>query len=864
MRRLGFLVFSACFILVAFIYTDPDAFPVLKGPYLGQKPPELTPELFAPGIITTEANEGCLGWGKEMEYFIFQRWIDGKSQLYIMNQKDGVWSAPEFLPFVEKYQVGDYMIAPDGKTMVFASRILIEEIGPDSDGANMWIIQKTETGWTEPKHFGLEINTKFHESYPCLTTNRNLYFFSRRPGGYGDSDLYLSEFVDGKHQAPVNLGPKLNTEYHEWDTYTAPDESYMIYCSMKSDSLGSDDLYVTFKNGDGSWSDPVHMGSKINSDKSENRPYVSPDGKYFFYTSTKRGNRDIYWVDAKIIEELKPDEASVEVSRIKNSIYKLYVNDFVNIVTLTGPEGILLVDTGFDETAAQVKSILREVGSGDIKYIINTHSDYDHIAGNSALRGNATVIAHAKCKSQLIEYADPDYDLPFDKALFRGAYPTLTLEESMTLRFNGEEIQIIPLTGGHTDEDIIVHFKNSGVVCLGDIVSPETFPVVKLNNGGNANTLVKNVEELLSLFPEDVTFIVGHGPDMTVKQLRAYHDMLQSTIAQVHKAIEADMTVEEMKRRNILKDWSSYNDPKYKETTAETWKETIFRSETPILKGSYLGQKPPGKVPEVFAPGVISTEVNEGCSYFSKDGNLYLFARGGSEAPGIYIMEQKNDVWSKPQLAPFSAGRHDWDFTLAPDGKTVYVASGRPHTKGGSPERDHSIWFSEKTRSGWTEAQLLPFPVNAGQHDSYPSITEDGTLFFFSRREGGLGEGDIYKSKKKDGKFTKVQNLGAPINTKFHEVDPFIAPDESYLIFCSDRPGGYGREDIYISFREEDGSWTEPVNLGEVVNTPYDEYIPAVTPDRKYFFFTTNKTGNRDIYWVDTKILFEAKAAELR
>jgi hypothetical protein len=294
--------------LLAFNYSKPDDFPVLKGPYLGQKPPGKTPEVFAPGIISTEVNEGCLGWGKNMEYFIFQRWIDRKSQLYIMNQNNGVWRVPELLPFVEKYQVGDYTIAPDGKTMVFASRIFIDEIGPKGEGGNIWIVEKTKNGWTEPKHIGLGINTKYHESYPCLTANGNLYFFSRRPGGYGDSDLYLAEYNGRKYQAPINLGPILNTEYHEWDTYTAPDESYMIYCSMKPGGLGSDDLYVTFKTENGSWSEPVHMGDEINTDKSENRPYVSPDGKYLFYAGNKQGNRDIYWVDAKIIMQLKPED----------------------------------------------------------------------------------------------------------------------------------------------------------------------------------------------------------------------------------------------------------------------------------------------------------------------------------------------------------------------------------------------------------------------------------------------------------------------------------------------------------------------------------------------------------------------------
>ncbi len=283
-------------------------FPVLKGPYLGQKPPGIKPEIFALGIISTDISEGCSGWGNHMEYFIFQRWINKKSRLYIMNQTKGVWSEPVLLPFVDKYQVGDFTIAPDGKTMTFASNILIEDIGSEGEGGNIWIVKITDTGWTEPRPIGPPVNTKYHDSYPSLAANGNIYFFSRKPGGFGKSDVYMSKFINNKYQTPVNLGININTKNHEWDTYIAPDESYMIYCSLMPGGLGDDDLYVTFKQGDGSWSKPVHMGKKINSEKSENRPYVSPDGKYFFYTSSKRGNRDIYWVDAKIIEELKPRE----------------------------------------------------------------------------------------------------------------------------------------------------------------------------------------------------------------------------------------------------------------------------------------------------------------------------------------------------------------------------------------------------------------------------------------------------------------------------------------------------------------------------------------------------------------------------
>ncbi len=303
-------ILALCLIAVVSITVTAQQreFPILSGPYLGQKPPDIKPELFAPGVINTDISEGCSGWGNHMEYFIFQRWINRKSYLYITDNSHGIWVAPKPIPFVEKYQIGDFTIAPDGRTLMFASNLLIAEIGSEGEGGNIWMMEKTETGWTEPKPIGAPVNTKYHDSYPSLAANKNLYFFSRKPGGYGASDLYLSEFKNGRYQDPKNLGETINTSSHEWDPYIAPDESYMIYCSMMPGGLGQDDLYISFRQSDGSWGIPKHLGDEINSPKSENRPYVTPDGKYLFYVSAKSGNMDIYWARTVLFGRLKNTE----------------------------------------------------------------------------------------------------------------------------------------------------------------------------------------------------------------------------------------------------------------------------------------------------------------------------------------------------------------------------------------------------------------------------------------------------------------------------------------------------------------------------------------------------------------------------
>jgi len=281
-----------------------EDFPVLKGPYLGQEPPGRTPEIFAPGIISTEEPEGSSGFVQNGMVFIFQRFIHRECHTYMMIRTENHWSSPELIPFWKQLiHNGDFVISPDDKTMLY-------QVKSQVSGrlvSNIWQVTLGRDGWGRRHALPAPINTPYLESFASQTRRGDLYFFSQRPGGMGQSDLYKSEYKNGAYTDPINL-KELNTRFHEWDPYIAPDESYLIFCSTKPSGKGGDDLYISFKDQENKWCRPVHMGNQINSNRSENRPYITNDGRFFFYTSSKRGNRDIYWVDAKIIEELKPKE----------------------------------------------------------------------------------------------------------------------------------------------------------------------------------------------------------------------------------------------------------------------------------------------------------------------------------------------------------------------------------------------------------------------------------------------------------------------------------------------------------------------------------------------------------------------------
>jgi hypothetical protein len=284
--------------------------------------------------------------------------------------------------------------------------------------------------------------------------------------------------------------------------------------------------------------------------------------------------------------------------------------------------------------------------------------------------------------------------------------------------------------------------------------------------------------------------------------------------------------------------------------------KTAVVTANPQIKGVYFGLTPPGEKPEIFAPGIISLQTRlETYPTFSPDGKTMFFSvvnAAWTEGRILYT-RLENGVWTKPEAAPFSDDRYiNWESFISPDGKRMFFASNRP------PSSAMDIWMVERTlEPSWSAPVRLPEPVNSAAADGSPCVTNNGTLYFKSLRSGGIGGSWLYRALLKDGAYTQSESLGNIIKTTSGETEPYMSPDESYLIFISEtRKGGNGGWDLWISFREKDGSWTEPINLGLNINSADDEYGPRVTADGKYLFFTREKRGETmDIYWVSTRVI---------
>ena len=244
---------------------------------------------------------------------------------------------------------------------------------------------------------------------------------------------------------------------------------------------------------------------------------------------------------------------------------------------------------------------------------------------------------------------------------------------------------------------------------------------------------------------------------------------------------------------------------------------------------TYLGQKPPGLVPELFAPSLIKTDHREAEAAFSPDLREFYFRRRGGEYKNntLVVIRNKGGQWVE-SLVPPRAGQP----FVSLDNKTLYL---------GKKYRD-------RTNSGWSEVKSLGAPFE-NLRIMRLTVSSKGTYFFDEANET-----PIRYSRLIEGKREKPESLSIDFGP--WNAHPFIAPDESYLIWDDQRESGHGGADLYISFRQQDGSWGDAINLGDKINTEFAEAYGSVSPDGKYFFFHRGYGGDRgEIYWVDAQFI---------
>ncbi len=295
-------------------------------------PPARLPKLFAPGFISgpfLERDMALSAAGDEL-YFTVQGVSGDLSVILVSRKQQGVWSKPEVAPFSGNYDDIEPFLTADGQRLYFSSN---RPKHPDSTAAgdyDIWFTDRKPRGaWQAPQRLAGPVNTDKDEFYPSLARNGNLYFTANYAGGTGQEDIYVSRWQGGQLQKPEVLPEAVNSKGYEFNAFVDPDERFLLFTAYgRKEGLGRGDLYVSFRDTAGTWQPARMLPEPLNSAALDYCPYVSPDGKWLFFSSKRtakpntarprwttqslrehlnasgNGLEDIYWVESSVIWQL--------------------------------------------------------------------------------------------------------------------------------------------------------------------------------------------------------------------------------------------------------------------------------------------------------------------------------------------------------------------------------------------------------------------------------------------------------------------------------------------------------------------------------------------------------------------------------
>jgi hypothetical protein len=267
-----------------------------------------------------------------------------------------------------------------------------------------------------------------------------------------------------------------------------------------------------------------------------------------------------------------------------------------------------------------------------------------------------------------------------------------------------------------------------------------------------------------------------------------------------------------------------------------------------LLPAGLAGQQAPLR-PELFGAGLFSTGAWDFFIAWDADERSALFCRANDDFSWFDIYETRRDAadrWTAPVRPAFATSFSNADPHIAPDGRTVFFISNRPHPTDSvqtAPRPEYDVWYAVRGADGaWGEARFLEGPVNGPSTEWSPSVAANGNLYFGAVRRGRRNGNDLWVSYLVDGVYTQPENLGDSINTDGAEIEPWIAPDESYLIFSgAARPDSIGGYDLYASVRRN-GVWQRARLLPAHVNTPALEFNQSVSPDGEWLYFSSTRS----------------------
>jgi hypothetical protein len=270
-----------------------------------------------------------------------------------------------------------------------------------------------------------------------------------------------------------------------------------------------------------------------------------------------------------------------------------------------------------------------------------------------------------------------------------------------------------------------------------------------------------------------------------------------------------------------------------------------------VLEGEYLGQPKPDLTPEPFAAQVFSVDGRFGLHlhsslFFSPDGYEVYFMNQNVETFELVpmFMIQEDGVWSEPRIAPLhGVPSHVTSLVFSRDWSRLYLYSSPPEESGKAGEDDAGFWLMERREYGWSEAQRVGPPRGIDRNE--------GTLYFSALLEGGQGSYDVYRVRFVDGRYTEPGNLGEVINTEGEEYFSCVPADERFLIFYRFIEGSKSASALYVTFQDTEDAWSEPVRLDEVLGLESGFYA-SLSPDGKYLFLLDRGDG---VYWVDARVL---------